>query len=282
MVFLPEIARAVQGDEAAQRRLAGADGLAASRHLAGLLWVHWLGEPASTNRTEFLDEALQLAPAGVVSLLVDTLWSTPDWYKKRAMDEDAAAFTAQVVDLRRAHLLATQPDVDPGRLGLVGHDFGAMTGMLAGAADGRPRVYVLLALTPEFENWMFYIKGKRPTDEAAYRKQLALLDPIDALPALGVPSLIQLAENDFYVPPEQIEAWKRAVAGHGELRTYPTGHGMEGPVVRTDRQAWLVVPELLPTGTLTARGSRRPSLRRRRCPAGPPSRGGGARSPRRW
>ena len=41
----------------------------------GLLWVHWLGEPATTNRTEFLDEAIQLASSGVVSLLVDTLWS---------------------------------------------------------------------------------------------------------------------------------------------------------------------------------------------------------------
>src|SRR5690349_20870664 len=25
--------------------------------MAGVLWVHWLGEPATTNRTEFLDEA---------------------------------------------------------------------------------------------------------------------------------------------------------------------------------------------------------------------------------
>jgi len=206
----------------------------------GLLWVHWLGEPETTNRTEFLDESIELAPAGVVSLLVDALWSAPDWYRKRAMDEDPAAFAAQVVDLRRGlELLTAQPDVDPARLGLVGHDFGAMTGMLAGVADGRPRVYVLLALTPEFENWMFYSKNKKPTDEAAYRKQLALLDPIDALPGLGAPALFQLAEQDFYVPAEQIGAWRRAISGRGELRTYPTGHGMEGAAVRSDRQAWL-------------------------------------------
>jgi dienelactone hydrolase len=206
----------------------------------GLLWVHWLGEPATTNRTEFLDEAIQLAPAGVVSLLVDALWSTPDWYEKRVMDEDPAAFTAQVVDLRRGlELLTAQPDVDPARLGLVGHDFGAMTGMLAGVADGRPRVYVLLALTPQFENWMFYLKTQHPTDEAAYRQRLAVLDPIDALPALGAPALFQLAEQDFYVPAEQIGAWRRAISGRGELRTYPTGHSMQGPAVRNDRQAWL-------------------------------------------
>ena len=28
---------------------------------ATILWVHWLGEPATTNRTEFLDEAVALA-----------------------------------------------------------------------------------------------------------------------------------------------------------------------------------------------------------------------------
>src|SRR5687767_6574728 len=35
---------------------------------AGVLWVHWLGEPATTNRTQFLKEAVDLAPKGIVSL----------------------------------------------------------------------------------------------------------------------------------------------------------------------------------------------------------------------
>ena len=34
---------------------------------AGILWVHWLGEEKS-NRTQFLDEAVELAPKGAVSL----------------------------------------------------------------------------------------------------------------------------------------------------------------------------------------------------------------------
>ena len=39
--------------------------------MAAVLWVHWLGEPATTNRTEFLDEATAMAGHGVVSVLVD-------------------------------------------------------------------------------------------------------------------------------------------------------------------------------------------------------------------
>jgi len=189
-----------------------------------VLWVHWLGEPATTNRTEFLDEAVQLAKRGVVSLLVDALWSKPDWYKQRTQDEDPAAFSAQVVSLRRGlDLLAQQPGVDPGKLALVGHDFGGMTGLLASAADGRPRCHVLLALTPRFEHWMFYDPKKHPTDEADYRRKLAVLDPID----------------DFYVPADQIERWREALRGKGELRTYATSHAMEASQALTDRQEFL-------------------------------------------
>ena len=205
-----------------------------------VLWVHWLGEPATTNRSEFLDEAVQLGQRGVVSLLVDTLWSEPDWYKRRTMDEDPAAFTAQVVSLRRGlDLLAQEPGVDPGKLAVVGHDFGGMTGLLAAAADGRPRCHVLLALTPRFEHWMFYDPKKRPTDEQDYRRKLAALDPIDALPAVEGPILVQMATEDFYVPPHQIEAWREALRGKGELRTYATSHAMEGTQVVADREEFL-------------------------------------------
>jgi dienelactone hydrolase len=207
---------------------------------AGILFVHWLGEPVTTNRTEFLEEAVQLAQQGAVSLLVDALWSQADWYKRRTMDEDPAAFTAQVVSLRRGlDLLAQDTGVDSERLAVVGHDFGGMTGLLAAAADGRPRSAVLLALTPRFENWMFYLPNKHPTDEPAYRAKMRPLDPIDAVPALPGELLVQLANEDFYVPPEQIEAWKKALAGRGELRTYPTGHSMDAPAVKQDRLEWL-------------------------------------------
>ena len=205
-----------------------------------VLWVHWLGEPGTTNRTEFLDEAVQLGQRGVVSLLVDALWSVPDWYKKRTMDEDPAAFAAQVVSLRRGlDLLAQEPGVDPRKLAVVGHDFGGMTGLLAAAADGRPRCHVLLALTPRFEHWMFYDPKTRPTDEQDYRRKLAVLDPIDALPAVEGSILVQMAKEDFYVPPDQIEAWREALRGKGELRTYATSHGMEGSQVVADREEFL-------------------------------------------
>lgn len=40
---------------------------------AGVLRVHWRGEDKS-NRNQFLEEAVELAPKGTASLLVDTMW----------------------------------------------------------------------------------------------------------------------------------------------------------------------------------------------------------------
>src|SRR5215470_13706651 len=50
---------------------------------SAVLWVHWLGEPKTTNRTEFLDEAVELARTGTIWLLVDAQWSLPHWINTR-------------------------------------------------------------------------------------------------------------------------------------------------------------------------------------------------------
>jgi hypothetical protein len=41
----------------------------AQKPKAAVLWAHWYGEEANTNRTEFLPDALALAKDDVLSLL---------------------------------------------------------------------------------------------------------------------------------------------------------------------------------------------------------------------
>src|SRR4051794_17556160 len=49
-----------------------------------ILFVHWYEPPkVSSNRTEFLAEAIDLAASGTVSLLIDTPWAAEDWFAKR-------------------------------------------------------------------------------------------------------------------------------------------------------------------------------------------------------
>src|SRR5262249_57326088 len=101
---------------------------------AGVLFVHWLGEPETTNRSEFVADAIALANAGTVSLLIDAMWSAPKWFKTRTTETDYAASIDQVKDLRRAlDFLLAQEGVDPARVAFVGHDFGGMYGSIVPA-----------------------------------------------------------------------------------------------------------------------------------------------------
>src|SRR5690349_14690241 len=112
---------------------------------AGILWVHWLGEEKS-NRNQFLDEAVELAPKGTVSLLVDAMWSEPEWFGKRIPEKDYENSIRQVIELRRAlDLLLSQANVDKTRIGFVGHDYGAMYGMLMAGVDQRVSTFVFIA-----------------------------------------------------------------------------------------------------------------------------------------
>ena len=113
---------------------------------SAVLFLHWFDTDAPDgNRTQFVDEAVELArDHGVVPIL-------PQGQFPWAGDPtDAAADAARIraeVERHRAalDLLAARPDVQDGRIGLVGHDFGAMHGILLAADD--PRIAAAVAAT---------------------------------------------------------------------------------------------------------------------------------------
>jgi dienelactone hydrolase len=207
---------------------------------AGLLYVHWLGEPATTNRTEFLNEALALAGQGVVSVLVDAMWSQPKWYENRTPEDDYANSVRQVIELRRAmDLLLAQPTVDPERIGFVGHDFGAMYGAVMGGVDQRARTYVLMAGTPHFIDWMLF--ARKPKDLPSYRTQLAPLDPVKFVSSLApAPVFFQFAGTDEYVSATAAAEFFGAASPRKQMVTYKAGHDLHTAEVATDRIAWLM------------------------------------------
>lgn len=207
--------------------------------LAAILFVHWFGEPQTTNRTQFLAEAVALASRGVVSLLVDCMWSEQRaWWGHIGKGDDRADGIAQVVSLRRAmDLLLSQPGVDAGRFALVGHDFGAMYGSVAGAADGRPKAYVLMAPTLRLTDWFLFVA--KPADVEAYKAGLAPLDAIDAVGRLNAPVFFQFAAQDQYVPPPRPTQFYDAAKPRKVMATYDTNHDLHLPQVAVDRVAWL-------------------------------------------
>lgn len=203
----------------------------------GVLFVHWYGDRATTNRTEFLDDALTLARAGATSLLVDALWSTnarrPSW--------DAAMAIQQVIDLRRGlDVLLAQPGVDPSRIAYVGHDFGAMYGSILLGVDHRAQYSVLMTPTSRLSDWNLLIKNLDGAERDVYTQRMAVFDPAVNLPHASLKGLyLQFAQQDDFVNEDDEQTIYAAAPNPKEIANYATKHALTLPQATQDRLRWL-------------------------------------------
>lgn len=208
---------------------------------AAILYVHWY-EPAApdSNRSQFEEEAREMARVGAACLLIETLWSDLDFFIKRTQEEDMRNSMEEVVNIRRAmDLLLSQPNVDPQRFAYVGHDFGGMYGVLAGSLDRRPTHYVVMAATPRFPDWYLYLPPLDGEPRQAFIRQMAEIDPIAHVSSLApAPVLFQVATEDPHVPRERAEEFFAAAREPKEMKWYACGHGLN-PEATQDRKAWL-------------------------------------------
>ncbi len=212
----------------------------ASGPFSAAFFVHWY-EPASrdSNRTQFLDQAIELAGSGTASLLVETMWSDPKWFDTRNTSQDFDRSVQQVKELRRAlDVLLAQPGVDRRRVAYVGHDFGMMFGAVLAAIDPRPTCFALQAGTASFSDW--YLLGSKLQGSARQEvvDRLAPLDPIRYLAQARGPVLLQFGKDDPYVPRKTAEALFDAVRQPKKVLWYDAGHGLNAAAIR-DRQEWL-------------------------------------------
>lgn len=207
----------------------------------GVLFVHWLGDDAATtNLSEFGADAQRLAQAGIVSLSIDAMWASPDWFEKgRTTDSDYANSLSQVAQLRAAiDVLVARSGVDGADLAYVGHDFGAMYGAVLAGLDTRPRYFVFMSPTTSFADW--YLLGKKPADIPAFRRQMEPLDPLAYLHAShGRDYLFQFGLHDEYVTPAHAQAFFEAAPAPKALYLYDDGHALRSRAAIDDRLAWL-------------------------------------------
>jgi hypothetical protein len=187
----------------------------------GLLFAHWY-DPRAPNgdRTEFLDEAVGWAiERGATAILPQLMFpwhADPD-----GSSADLARIHAEVARLRQClDVLSASPGVDPARLAIVGHDFGAMHAVLLGTADGRPKAYVLMAAVPRWGDW-FLPFWEIADDRIDYLRALRPVDPIEQVGRLAPARLLfQFADHDFYVAPMAGFEFRRAAAGQADVKSY--------------------------------------------------------------
>jgi dienelactone hydrolase len=207
---------------------------------SALIFLHWFDtEAPDGDRTQFLDEAVGLAREHrVVSILPQGRF--PWASDPTDAEADAARIRAEVERHRAAvDLLAEHPGVDGGRIGLVGHDFGAMHGVLLAADDARIAAAVLIAATPRWGDWFlpfWQIAG----DRHDYLRALDGLDPISRIGDIGPrPVCLQFAKDDFYIAAMTGLELQRAAADPKEMHAYDADHGVRVAEAREDRVAFL-------------------------------------------
>jgi fermentation-respiration switch protein FrsA (DUF1100 family) len=207
-----------------------------------ILFVHWLGNPKTTNRTQFEPDAISLANRGVTSLLVDTMWAGGEiWFNKmgKSIDNDYRDTVDQIIDLRVAlDVLMMQPGIDSSRVAFVAHDFGAMFGSYIAGIDPRPQYYVLMAGNSSLPEWYLFRKQVSNRDEYMARfAQLDLLSYLGKSKAKGF--LFQFSNHDFYIPKENAQRFFDAAPEPKKVVYYDARHDLGLPQVSVDRLAWL-------------------------------------------
>jgi dienelactone hydrolase len=222
-----------------------------------IIWGHWMldGSPLR-NRNEFLDEALVLARAGVVSLLIDTPMVRPG-YKQKSIKDDPLGWVEQsseddrreVVDLRRGvDLLISRRQVDRHRIGYVGHSFNAHAGAFLAAVEKRITCFVLMAGSYNDEEFLRNassgpaLKWKQQVGNDKFEEYIRDYkwdDPANFVGHTNGQSVFLQFGSGDHVSREQAQKWLDGFSAKDKkMQIYEADHALNA-AARIDRDRWL-------------------------------------------
>ena len=155
-----------------------------------------------------------------------------------------------VVNIRRAaDLLSARADVDPKRLGYVGHSFGAMMGAVAAGVDHRFRCFVfevgLLGMSHHLRTsphpWARGVRESMPKEK--FDELIERIRPYDADDYIGKAApaalLFQSARFDPGVPDSDAQAFYDRASQPKEIRWYDCAHDANDLATPADRARFL-------------------------------------------
>ncbi len=221
---------------------------------AAVLYGHWMmpGSPLK-NRREFLEEAVVLARAGAVSLLIDAPYNRPGFVREkdemREAVQSSEAARQQVVDFRRGlDILLARGDVDPRRVAYVGHSFDAHVGAILAGVEKRIGSFVLMAGAYANEEYVFDPENKemaevrrRMGEEVlrAYFRDYAWDDPAHFV-GRSAPAFVflQYGRQDKPIPEKLARRDFERFAEPKRIGFYDAGHALDN-AARRERVEWL-------------------------------------------
>ncbi len=215
---------------------------------AALLFVHW----GQGNRDEFLHEATALAEVGVVSICIDGPFTRPDFEQTHDMKQaetQAEVFIQGIIEARRAvDLLMERQDIDPLRVGYVGHSYGATIGGILASVEKRVRVYVLMGGSPSLADTTStsqhpeIVQQRQALSAEELQHLITVMKPLDTDQYLGyaTPSALylQFAHQDEYISEDEANRFFAAASDPKTIHWYDGGHQFTTEA-RLEHAAWL-------------------------------------------
>jgi len=214
-----------------------------------VIYGHWcMPGSEKKNRTEFLDEAIVLAQAGVISLLPDHVIVHPGFVEDNTPlnEKQIAVEVQEVVNLRRgADLLLARKDIDPNRLAYVGHSCNASSGGFLSGIDKRFKAFVIMAghlsdeviaRTKEFQQNR---QRLGPDRFDAFTAKYSWTDP-EKYVSHAAPAIVflQYATDEPFMKPNVAKQYFEVVSEPKKLRIYGAPHALNSEATR-DRIAFL-------------------------------------------
>jgi len=217
----------------------------AGRH-PGIIWMH------SSGPFFWFSDAMLMAQAGAMSLIVAPNFGSPDLPAEMYRD---AMIGAVIIIRRSIDILESRSDVDPQRIGYVGHSFGALMGAVATAVDKRFKAAVFEVGLPGMSYHLRaspvqWANNHRQNLGAGLNDYLKVISVVDAIHYIGRTSptalLFQSARLDPGVSEQEALEFFRAAGEPKELKWYDAVHEVTDIAAVCDRARFLAKELKLP------------------------------------
>jgi dienelactone hydrolase len=154
--------------------------------------------------------------------------------------KDRDMYTQEIIDLRRAiDVLTSLQEVDPERIGFIGHSYGAHVGGLLSGVETRIKAYVFMAGIPSRSDRIPRRITSAMSDLDVY---LEATRPFDAIHYVGYAApaalFFQCAREDEIIAQETAQRFADAGSQPKRVTWYDAGHSLNDQA-RLDRAQWL-------------------------------------------
>jgi len=204
-----------------------------------VLWIH--GGPASQTRAKFRPDMQMLLAQGYAVLMPNVRGSTG--YGRAWMESDDFEHRQVAIDdvVAARHWLATQPGVDPGRIGIMGQSYGGW--MVLAAITRHPALWAAAVDYYGIGDWTTLLRDTGPWRRDHRAREYGIpgqhdaalrgYSPIHRVGDVTAPLLILHGNKDPRVPMNESDQFAAAMALHHKKFRYErfdyAGHGFVRP-----------------------------------------------------